>query len=294
MIMSWIFRSIPNRRGAWIAPCLLLGAALTAILPGTVRALGGPRPVTVSVEGEVRRHGSYTLPHDATLSTLIVAAGGFTGNADLAAATLTRVSARSAQETELQETAGRLAPEPGASEAAREATRPVVALLLALRPPGRVLVQLTHPRLLKNSPRDLPLEEGDVLRVPAKTDTVAVTVAGAVRAAPGAVPFTPNVPLKEYIRRAGGYADGADRDHVFLLRANGTTAVLTPGFVSWNPAASRWEVTALAGGPPEIGPGDTIVVPRTPPKGLPSKSARELPGILMRAAEIAGAPVILP
>jgi protein involved in polysaccharide export with SLBB domain len=290
--MSWIFRSIPNRRGAWIAPCLLLGAALTAILPGTVRALGGPRPVTVSVVGEVRRHGAYTLPPGATLSALILAAGGFTDNADMRGASLARVSARSAQEAELQETAGRLASESGASEAARKAARPVVALLLALRPSGRVPVRLTHPRLLKNSPRDLPLEEGDVLRVPAKADTV--TVAGAVRAASGAVPFTPKVPLKEYIRRAGGYTDGADQDQVFLLRADGTTSVLTPGFVSWNPAASRWEVTPLAGGPPEIGPGDTIVVPRTPPRGLPSKSARELPGILIRAAEIAGAPVILP
>jgi hypothetical protein len=53
-------------------------------------------------------------------------------------------------------------------------------------------------------------------------------------------------------------------------------------------------VTALAGGPPEIGPGDTIVVPHSPPEGLPSNSARKLPEILMRAAEIAGSPVILP
>lgn len=290
--MSWILRSIPDRRGAWIAACLLVGAALTAILPGTVRALGESRPVTVSVEGEARRPGSYTLPHNARLSALILAAGGFTDNADMRGASLARVSVRSAQEAELQETAGRLAPEPGATEEAREAARPVVALLLELRPSGRVPVQLTHPRLLKNNPRDLPLEEGDVLRIPAKSTSV--TVAGAVRAASGAVPFTPKLPLKEYIRRAGGYASGADRDQAFLLRTDGTAAVLTPGFVSWNPVASRWEVTALTGGPPEIGPGDTIVVPRLLPKDLPSKSARKLPGILFRAMEIAGAPVILP
>lgn len=223
---------------------------------------------------------------------MILAAGGFTDNADMRGASLARVSIRSAQEAELQETAGRLAPEPGASEAAREAARPVVALLLELRPSGRVSVPLTHPRLLKNNPRDLPLEEGDVLRVPAKATTV--TVAGAVRAASGAVPFTPKLPMKEYVRRAGGYAGDADRDRAFLLRADGTAAVLAPAFVTWNPAASRWEVTALTGGPPEIGPGDTIVVPRPPPRDLPPISARKLPGILMRAAEIAGAPVILP
>jgi hypothetical protein len=125
--MPGILRSVRRRRGAWIATCLLLGVALTAILPGTVRAIGGPRPVTVTVEGEVRRPGSYTLPHDATLSTLIAAAGGYTDNADLAAATLKR-----------------------------EYADPVAA-------------PLSHIRLLKGSPADLPLADGDTLRIPART-----------------------------------------------------------------------------------------------------------------------------
>ena len=100
---------------------------MTAILPGTARAIGGPRPVTVTVEGEVRRPGSYTLPHGATLSALIVAGGGYTDNADLAAATLTRESAKT------------------------------------------VAAPLSHPRLLKGSPADLPLADGDTLRIPART-----------------------------------------------------------------------------------------------------------------------------
>ncbi len=290
--MPFTLPSMPRRRPAGIALYFVIAAACSAIVPATARALGGPRPITVSAEGELRRPGAHTLSPGGTLSDLIFAAGGFTGDADPRGASLTRISAAAAQAAELRETAGRLAPEPGASEEAREAARPVVALLLGLRPSGRVPVRMTHPRLLKNSPRDLPLEEGDALRVPAKTDTV--NIAGAVRAASGAVPFTPNLPLAEYIRRAGGYAGDADRDRVFLLRADGTTADLAPGFVTWNAAASRWEVTALAGGPPEIGPGDTIVVPRAPPRGLPPDIARKLPGILVRASEVAGAPVILP
>lgn len=72
--------------GAFVAAFLLF----PLFCPTLAEAIGGPRAITVTVEGEVRHPGSYTLPHNATLSTLIVAAGGTTGNADLAAATLRR------------------------------------------------------------------------------------------------------------------------------------------------------------------------------------------------------------
>lgn len=261
-------------------------------MPRTLRALGGPWPITASAEGEVRHPGVYRLPHDATLSSLILAAGGFTDNAELRGAVLLRQSARAAQEEELRKEADRIVAETGGSPAAAEAARPVIALLRALRPAGRILVRASHPRLLRKSPADLPLEDGDALRVPPKTDTV--KIAGAVRAASDNVPFSPGLELPEYVRRAGGYADDADTGRVFLLRADGTTVLLTPGFLSWNPAASRWEVTALTGGPPPIGAGDTIVVPRKAPPGLPSKAARRLHLLLMRASEIAGEPVVLP
>ena len=289
--MPSVLQSLRLRRAGVIALFLLLGGACSVLLPEAVRALGGPWPITVSVEGEVRRPGAFTLPHNATLSSLLLAAGGFTDNADFSGTALVRVSARAAQQAELENTAGRLARETGGSEAAGDALRPVVALLLELRPSGRVPVRVTLPRLMKNSPDDLRLEDGDALRVPAKAGVVAV--AGAVMAASDNVPFSPDLPLEEYIRRAGGYAGDADQDAVYLLRADGTTALLTPGFVSWNPATARWEVTALVDSLPKIGPGDTIVVPRPPLPGLPRKTARRIPGIMMRAAEIAGAPVVL-
>ena len=115
-------RRIPSANAS-VADFLLLAL----VSPTPAAAIGGPRPVTVTVEGEVRRPGSYTLPHDATLSTLIVAAGGYSDNADLAAATLTRESAKT------------------------------------------VAAPLSHPRLLKGSPADLPLTDGDTLRIPTRT-----------------------------------------------------------------------------------------------------------------------------
>ncbi|GAB4235955.1 MAG: YjbH domain-containing protein [Deltaproteobacteria bacterium] len=110
--------------------CLL--AAITVLLPAVASpppadAIGGPRPVDVSVEGEVRSPGAYTLPPDATLSTLLRAAGGATDNADLSGAFLVRESGE------------------------------------------RIPAPLSHPRLLKGSPADLPLADGDTLRIPART-----------------------------------------------------------------------------------------------------------------------------
>ena len=263
-----------------------MGAALTAILPGTVRALGGPRPVTVSVESGVRRPGSYTLPHDATLSTLIVAGGGYSDNADLAAATLTRESAREAQSGELQNIVLRLREAGAERPEGWDAWREFLDQLGALPPLGRVPAPLSHPRLLKGSPRDLPLEEGDVLRIPRKRDTV--TVRGAVREPGRVVPFAGKTGTDEYVRRAGGYADTADRGQAHLMRPNGAVVPLRRGLLAWNADASRWEIPALVGGAPAIGPGDTIIVPRKPVPGSQAASVRNLQELLMRVAELTG------
>ena len=120
--MTCILRRVPGARRVGRRPVSFFERSTAS--SGTGRAIGGPRPVTVTVEGEVRRPGSYTLPHDATLSTLIIAAGGYTDNADLASATLKR-----------------------------EYAKPVAT-------------PLSHPRLLKGSPADLPLADGDTLRIP--------------------------------------------------------------------------------------------------------------------------------
>jgi protein involved in polysaccharide export with SLBB domain len=278
------------RRGA-AALLLLLIAACLAVRPEAALGLGGPWPIEVSVEGEVRRPGTYALPPDATLSSLLLAAGGATDNADLGGAALFRASARASQESELSRAAEEIARETGGL-AAGEGVAPILAFLRGLFPSGRIPVRVTFPRLMKNSPDDLRLEGGDVLRIPPRT--VAVAVAGAVRSPTDNVPFLSGAPLEEYVRRAGGFSGDADRERVYLLRTDGTAALLTPGRISWNRAASRWEVTALTSAVPAVGPGDAIVVSRTLPTGLPRKAARRIPAILMRAIEIAGKPVVPP
>ncbi|MCL1925709.1 MAG: SLBB domain-containing protein [Syntrophorhabdaceae bacterium] len=289
--MSSAFHSPRLNQGTAL---LLLAAAYLAAWPGTTLALGDPWPITVSVEGEVRQPGAYSLPPNATLSSLVLAAGAATDNADFESAALCRASTRASQKaklTEATEEIARIVEEAKAADVGN-ALRPILSFLRELRPNGRVPVRMTFPRLMKNSPHDLRLEEGDALLIPPLTESV--TVAGAVHTPSDNVPFIPKAPLKEYIRRAGGYKDDADQNHVHLLRANGTTVLLTPGFLSWNPAAYRWEVTALTGAIPDISPGDTIVVFRALPSGLPRQTARRLRQALVLALEIAGVTGIPP
>ena len=279
-----------NRRlGAKVA-LLILAAALIAARPGTVLALGDPWPISVSVEGEVRRPGIYNLPHGATISSLLLAAGGTTENADFGGAALYRVSARETQRLKLAQAIDNISTAMKAGDA--DALRPTLEFLQNLHPAGRVHAQITFPRLMKNSPEDLALEEGDLLRITPKTSFV--TVAGAVRNPSADVTFTAGKPFKEYIRRAGGFTENADKTQVWLLRSNGTAALLTPGLLHWNPAASRWEISALTDAIPEIGPGDTVVVFETPPPGLSRNVKRLLQEALVIALESAGTAGIPP
>jgi len=82
------------------------------------------------------------------------------------------------------------------------------------------------------------LEAGDVVSVPRQRDTVAVI--GAVLR-PGAVPFQPNLTMRDYITQSGGLAADAALDKALVLAPNGR--------VEPNPGGHRLQ------------PGEVIVVP---------------------------------
>ncbi len=280
--MIFVFRKFRANR----FPASLAFLLLAAAFPTQAGAIGGPRPVTVSVEGEARRPGSYTLPHDATLSTLILAAGGYTGNANLRGAYLVREPEKEAQRIELRDLLERLENTRAERPGGRDAWRRLLDGIRALPPLGRIPAPLSHPRLLKGSPQDLPLSDGDTLRIPSKRDTVIVN--GAVRTPATALPFTEGAGAKEYVRRAGGPAERADMGHLYLLRPDGTVTLWNRGVIVWDHAASRWEIPFLTGSGPKIAPGDTIFVPRKPAPGSRAGSVKRLHALLLRIAEITG------
>lgn len=215
----------------------------------------------VRVEGEVQRPAEYVLPEGSSVRDALNLAGGFTPAAYVYATEFTRVSVRATQqenydralrdlETEMARasTSQRVTggDDAAALSARNTATNQLIERLRALRPSGRIVLQL------EPESRDLPdlaLEDGDRIYVPSRATTVGVF--GSVFNAATYL-HLPQRRVGDYIRLAGGPTKGADEDSVFLVRANGTV-------ISGRQRRSGWFGGGLGDLPAEA--GDTIFMP---------------------------------
>jgi polysaccharide biosynthesis/export protein len=121
-------------------------------------------------------------------------------------------------------------------------------------PVGRVVIQ-SSPDLksFERSAANTPLRKGDVIVVPKKANYVLVN--GQVFN-PTAIGYVPARSAKWYLGQAGGLTQIADKNAVFIVRANGSvlSAKNNGGLWSGDP------LNAV------LLPGDSIVVPEKPPK----------------------------
>jgi protein involved in polysaccharide export with SLBB domain len=215
----------------------------------------------VRVEGEVVRPGLYVMPAGANLIDALQLAGGLTSSAYLYGTELERESVRVGQQenydralrdietefaraTATQRTS--TTDEAAAQSSRGTATSRLIERLRAVRPTGRVVLELTPqatelPALL--------VEDGDRLYVPARPNTVGVF--GSVFSV-GSYLHTVQRNLGDYLQLAGGPTRGADRDSIFVIRANGTV-ISESQSSGWFAAGKLRDTPAL--------PGDTLFVP---------------------------------
>ncbi|HQH79665.1 MAG TPA: SLBB domain-containing protein, partial [Synergistaceae bacterium] len=107
---------------------------------------------------------------------------------------------------------------------------------------GRLVVRVPEdPRLLKGSPYDVEMEQGDSVVIPRRM--ASVQVSGAVYT-PLSQVYRPGLSYRQYIAQAGGFTPTADPRRIYVLRADGSALRVT---------ASKKALT--------IEEGDTIVVP---------------------------------
>ena len=220
----------------------------------TVRTeLKPARAVTLS--GQVVRPGVYTVAEGERLSSVLARAGGFTERANLKAAVFTRASLRKVEQEQLdafvrgQEqrilatastvTIGAEKEEVAAQQVALQARREMLRALASKVAVGRVVVNLDAPEKLKGSENDVVVIDGDTLDVPEPAQSVLVI--GAVRNSTS-VQYKQGAAADYYVNRVGGFSKDADKNEVYIAKADGSAL------------ASFTNIR-------EVEPGDSIIVP---------------------------------
>jgi len=230
-------------------------------------------PMRVTLSGEVKRPGTYFIAKGERLSSAIRRAGGLTDKAYPRAAVFTRESVRNKEREQVQEFVRlqeeRIVAEFSAVAAAGEQAAPLResleqrrALLRVMADRavvGRVPLRLTDLDQFEGTESDITLEDGDMLHVPMRPSTILVM--GSVRN-PTAVLHQPGMPTEYYIERAGGLSKDADRDEVFILKADGSS------FRGYTKVR-------------ELEPGDAVLAPfSTEPKYRPLPLWRDIATIM--------------
>lgn len=250
----------------------------------------------VSIEGEVRFPGTYRISDGEKLADLIARAGGFTDDAYFYGSQYYSTSAQRIQQQSLdqliddlqmraetvladQMQASGSASDAQAIAAGQSAIRRLVEKLRQVKATGRVALQISDLESLKNSPQNVVVESGDRLVVPKRPEFV--TVVGSVYT-PNSFLYQPQASLGDYLGKAGGPTQGADKKYMYVLKANGEVfARAQEGMFR-----DKFEDAMLM-------PGDTIVVPEKLDRVPYLMVTRDIADIMFKIATTAGVAMAL-
>ncbi len=217
----------------------------------------------MTLKGEVRFPGIYSLARGEKLSSVIARAGGYTEKAYLRGAKFTRRSVREMQQKRMDEISikserdilqkqASLAAvaaskeELEATKAALEGLQKGVTQLKSLRAEGRMVIQLSESEDLKSSNYDVTLEGGDELEIPLRPSVV--TVLGQVYN-PNSFVFQTGQDIGWYLDKTGGAVADAEKSEMYVIRADGTVFSRQQSFFG-----------SFLSSP--LDAGDTLVVPQ--------------------------------
>jgi protein involved in polysaccharide export with SLBB domain len=252
----------------------------------------------VRIEGEVQRPGTYIMPPESTIADALRIAGNLTPGAFVFGTEFNRESVRATQQVNFDRALRDLELElnrraastriSGTEEAIAQAqqrtsSEQLLARLRDAKPTGRIVLQL------QPDARELPsmaLEDGDRLYVPPVPTTVGVF--GSVFNA-GSYLYGAQRKVDDYLRLAGSPTRGADKESIFIVRANGSV-------ISAQQDPSNW----LGFGGKRVGdlatlPGDTVFVPEEANKTTFVQAAKDWTQVLYQfGLGLAGIKVLLP
>jgi protein involved in polysaccharide export with SLBB domain len=223
----------------------------------------------ITLKGELAHPGTYGIKPGERLSSILARAGGFNSEAYPYGAVLMRREVRElemkahlqlVERIKVEETNLKSLPEGDAEQKNQKLnaiaqTETAMTQLQANTPIGRVVVHLESDiKQWRNTSGDVAVRDGDVLVVPKRPGYVLVN--GQVFH-PTAVSYQNGRSAKWYLSQAGGLTQIADKNAVFVVRADGSVLSAKgnrEGFFAGNPLNSTLRA------------GDTVVVPEKAPK----------------------------
>jgi polysaccharide export outer membrane protein len=245
------------------------GDVVTIFSQADIRVPQAQQVRAVRLEGEINSAGMYTVRPGETLGQLVARAGGLTPEAYPYGAEFTRESTRKDQQAHLdrliqdldrelkqqalQQSGATIADEDVARvKAEQESATGIVEHMRTIKATGRIVVPLDSEHADLAKLLEIPLEDGDVFMVPARPATV--NVLGAVYNQ-NAFLHSDRLHVVDYLRAAGGATRGADKDKIFIIRADGSVVPRQgSGMFHQGFEAAR------------LNPGDSLVVPNAFPK----------------------------
>jgi polysaccharide biosynthesis/export protein len=231
----------------------------------TIRQLSGWNDIgaAVNLEGEVEHPGNYGIKPGERLSSVLKRAGGFAPQSYVYGAVFTRPEVLEMEQKSRDELVQRirgeeaeLAPLPNddadkkmAKQNGTQQLEAALAHLQSTPPSGRMVIRISpNLRQWEGTPNDIVLRSGDTLIVPKAPNFVLVS--GAVYDET-AVTYRPGRSAKWYLSQAGGPTQLADKQSIFVVRADGSIVGggSSDGLFTGSPLSAA------------LRPGDMVVVP---------------------------------
>jgi polysaccharide export outer membrane protein len=208
--------------------------------------------VKVELKGELRFPGTYTIRRGETLTELLERAGGFSEFAEEKAAVFTRASIKEQEQEQLARLSTELRRDIASKSFQNSVSSNTLSYdemnmllndLASVEAVGRLVIDL--PLIVENK-QNLVLQDGDVLYVPSKRDSISVI--GEVNYSTSHL-YKTGVSVDDYIGLSGGLKERADEDSIYIIKANGSVKI---------PDTGGW---FTANNTEQLEPGDTIVIP---------------------------------
>lgn len=256
----------------------------------------------VTLKGEVRFPGVYSLARGEKLSSVINRAGGYTDKAYLRGAKFTRRSAQESQQKRMDEiivitekdilqkqaavaAVSSSKEELDATKAALDSLLKSVERMKGLKAEGRVVMRLSAVDDLKKGSYDLELEGGDQLEVPPRPGVVSVL--GQVYN-PTSFIYLAGQDVDSYLQKSGGPVKNAEEGEMYIIRADGTVFSRQQSSfgIQWSDEGRHWSFGSFLSS--SLSAGDTLVVPQKLERISWMREIKDITQILANVALTAG------